>query len=167
MFDTVTFTTRIHSLDYLLGMTYLEIPGSIVQQLGGGFSQRLVCTVNGAVSWQCGLVALGQGNAYISISAKRMKTLKVLLGDEVVVALVKDESEYGVEVPEELRELFEQDPLGYQRFQQLSPGKQRYIINYVGTVKSSQLRIDRAIRLIENLKRLPTGKEQFRDILGK
>lgn len=162
-----TFTTRIHSLDYLLGMTYLEVPPHIVQQLGGSFSIRLVCTVNGTLSWQCGLVALGQGAAYISISARRMKELRVRLGDEVQVSLVRDESKYGVPVPEELQELFEQDPEGFQRFQQLAPGKQRYIINYVATVKSSQLRIERAVRLIGNLKRLPAGKENFRAILGK
>ncbi|GAB3165735.1 YdeI/OmpD-associated family protein [Telluribacter humicola] len=167
MTSPTLFTTHIHNLDYLMGMTYLEIPPEVVQQLGGSFSTRLVCTVNGTLSWQCGLVALGQGAAYISISAKRMKTLKVRLGDEVQVSLVRDESEYGVPVPEELQELFEQDPEGYERFQQLAPGKQRYIINYVATVKNSQLRVDRAIRLIGNLKRLPAGKEAFRAILGK
>ncbi|WP_247234279.1 YdeI/OmpD-associated family protein [Telluribacter sp. SYSU D00476] len=167
MSSPTTFTTRIHSLDYLLGMTYLEIPPDVVQQLGGSFSMRLICTVNNALDWQCGLVALGQGAAYISISAKRMKALRVRLGDEVLVSLVKDESEYGVPVPEELQELFGQDPEGFQRFKQLAPGKQRYIINYVATVKNSQLRVDRAIQLIENLKRLPAGRESFRAILGK
>jgi uncharacterized protein YdeI (YjbR/CyaY-like superfamily) len=82
------------------------------------------------------------------------------------VVLEKDESKYGMEVPPELAELLAQDPEGAARFEGLTPGKQRYIIQYVSTVKSSQLRIDRAFLLIGNLKRLPVGKESFRAMLG-
>jgi uncharacterized protein YdeI (YjbR/CyaY-like superfamily) len=95
-----------------------------------------------------------------------MKQLGLRMGEEATVALEPDHSTYGAEVPEELTELLRQDEEGHERFHVLSPGKQRYIIHYVGAVKSSQLRIDRAIRLIENLKRLPRGKEDFREILG-
>jgi hypothetical protein len=44
---------------------------------------------------------------------------------------------------------------------------QRYIIHYVASVKSSQLKIDRAFLLLTNLKKLPKGKETFRAMLGK
>lgn len=46
------------------------------------------------------------------------------------------------------------------------PGQQRYIINYVDGVKSIQKRIDRAIMLIENLKTMPSGKFDYRHLLG-
>ncbi len=42
----------------------------------------------------------------------------------------------------------------------------RYVIFYVSSVKSTQLRVDRAVRLIGNLKKLPVGKESFRQMLG-
>ena len=71
-----------------------------------------------------------------------------------------------MEMPPELAELLRQDEEGKTRFNQLTPGRQRYIIHYVSAVKSSQLRIDRAILLIENLKKLPKGKESFRETLG-
>ena len=96
-------------------------------------------------------MALGQGNAYISINSKRMKELKVKEGDEVFVELAIDKSEYGMDVPEELQELLNQDPEGKRRFDILSPGKKRYIIYYVAGVKSSHLRLDRALLLITNL----------------
>jgi hypothetical protein len=44
---------------------------------------------------------------------------------------------------------------------------QRYIIHHADGVKSPQLRIERALMMIENLKKLPVGKEEFRRILGK
>ncbi|MCC9134945.1 YdeI/OmpD-associated family protein [Pontibacter silvestris] len=162
----VQFRTCINRLEHLLGVHYLEIPQEVVQQLSGKFKVRLLCTVNSTLTFPCGLVALGGGMAYISINNKRMKQLKARSGDEVEVLLEKDNSEFGVEMPEELAELLEQDDEGRRRFKKLAPGKQRYIIQYVSSVKSCQLRIDRSVMLIENLKALPVGKESFRGIWG-
>ncbi len=163
----VSFQTHIDKLDYLKTF-YLEIPVNVVKKLGGFTAKaRLFCEVNHTVRFQCGLMALGEGKAYISINSKRMKEAGASYGDTVQVTLSEDNSEYGVEVPEELAELFRQDAEGKKRFELLTPGKRRYILNYVATVKNPQLRIDRAFLLISNLKKLPIGKESFREMLGK
>lgn len=161
----IKFKTTIGQLDYL-NMKYLEVPAEVVEKFGT-LKIRLICTVNNSLSFQCGLMALGEGKAYISINAKRMKELGVKLGDQVHVALEKDNSKYGMEVPEELAELFRQDEEGKRRFDKLTPGMQRYIIYYVSGVKSQNLRVERAIMLIENLKKAVEGKETFRFLLGK
>ena len=161
----IDFTSQIGKLGHL-NMKYIEVPASIVDKLGT-FKIRLICTVNGSLSFQCGLMPLGQGRAYISINAKRMKTLGIDESDTVHVSLSIDESKYGMDMPEELITLFEQDDEGKRRFDLLNPGMQRYIIYYVSGVKTSQLRIDRAIMLIENLKMSVEGKEDFRFLLGK
>lgn len=161
----IKFETTIGQLDYL-NMKYLEVPKEVVDELGT-MKIRLLCTVNGTLTFQCGLMALGEGRAYISINAKRMKQLGVTLGSRVSVALEKDNSKYGMPVPEELEELLKQDTEGKRRFDKLTPAMQRYIIFYVAGVKSKQLRLDRAILLIENLKRAVEGKETFRFLLGK
>lgn len=163
----LSFQTHIDKLDYLKTF-YLEIPASVVKKIGGFTAKtRLFCEVNKAVSFQCGLMALGEGKAYISINSKRMKEAGAKYGDSVHVTLSEDKSEYGVEVPEELAELFRQDTEGKRRFELLTPGKKRYILNYVASVKNPQLRADRAFLLIGNLKKLPEGKESFREMLGK
>ncbi|KAA5545758.1 YdeI/OmpD-associated family protein [Adhaeribacter rhizoryzae] len=164
--SVITYATPIGRLEYLVGMHYLEVPAEILQQLGGKFNMRLLCTVNHKLTFQGGLMALGQGNAYISINNKRLKQLGVKYGDVVQVTLQEDKSQYGMDMPEELAELLQQDNIGRERFDQLTPGRQRYIIHYVSAVKNPQLRIDRAILLIENLKQLPLGKESFREMLG-
>jgi uncharacterized protein YdeI (YjbR/CyaY-like superfamily) len=57
-----------------------------------------------------------------------------------------------MDVPEELKELLAQDPEGKRRFDRLDCSvKERYIIYYVTGVKSSQLRLERALLLITNL----------------
>ncbi|MGV3589949.1 MAG: YdeI/OmpD-associated family protein [Adhaeribacter sp.] len=164
--SVIAYATPIGRLEYLVGMHYLEVPAEILQQLGGKFNMRLLCTVNQKLTFQGGLMVLGQGNAYISINNKRLKQLGVKHGDVVQVTLQEDKSQYGMDMPEELAELLQQDNIGRERFDQLTPGRQRYIIHYVSAVKNTQLRIDRAILLIENLKLLPLGKESFREMLG-
>ncbi|NOT74355.1 MAG: DUF1905 domain-containing protein [Cyclobacteriaceae bacterium] len=164
--SSVKFKTRIKPLEHLK-MSYIEVSKAIVEKLGGNFKLRLICTVNKTVSWQCGLVALKQGSAYISLNKKILKELNAEVGTEINVTLVKDESKYGMEMSAELKSLLKQDKEGSRRFHMLPMGKQRYIIYYVSQVKVSQLRIDRAIRLIENLKKTLEGKESFREIVGK
>lgn len=164
---TIKFTTRINKLEHLAGIHYLEIPKSIVKKLGGQLKLRLICTVNQSLSFQCGLMALGNGDAYISINTKRMKQLGVKNGDVVDLELVEDKSKFGMDIPPELQEILLQDDEGKRRFDLLPASKQRYIIYYVSLVKSSQLRIDRGLLLIGNLKKLPIGNESFREMLGK
>ncbi len=161
----IKFTTRVQPLEHLK-MTFIEVPKEIVVKLGGVMNQRLQCTVNKTVTWQCGLVAYKKGSGYISLNKKILKELNAGVGTEVDVSLMKDTSKYGMTMSEELKSLLKQDKEGSRRFHLLAPGKQRYIIYYVSQVKSSQLRIDRAIKLIENLKKLPIGKETFAKVLG-
>jgi antitoxin component of MazEF toxin-antitoxin module len=166
MQPSINYKSYVNKLPHLPGH-YFEVPPEIVQQLGGKFKVRLLCTINNKLTFQGGLVALGGGSGYISINNKRLKQLGLKSGDKVQVKLETDQSEFGMEIPEELAELFNQDTEGKRRFDMLTPGKQRYIIYYVAGVKNSQLRIDRALLLIENLKCLPIGKESFKEMLGK
>ncbi len=161
-----SFKTKIGLLKHLPGMHYLEIPNSIIKAFGGKFHQRFFCTVNSKLKFQGGIVALGKGKGYISISKKRMQECGVKLGSNVNLKLELDDSKYGMQIPEELDEVLKQDSIANKRFHNLTPGKQRYIIHYVASVKSSDKRLDRAVFLIENLKNTIPGKETFRKILG-
>ena len=163
----IKLSSVIGQLPQLVGMHYLFIPASAVKKMGGTFNVRVICTVNNSLKYQGGIVALGEGNAYISINKARLKQLGVKAGDLVEFTLENDDSEFGMTVPEELVELFNQDDEAKARFDALTKAMQRYIIHYVSSVKSSQLKIDRAFTLLTNLKKLPKGKENFRAMLGK
>lgn len=166
----ISFLTHIGRLKYLLGTYYVEVPKSIVKKIDT-MNIRLWCSVNDTVKFQCGLVALGEGKAYITLSKKRIKELgldvkKDLTGTKIKVSLTEDKSEYGTQMPEELKELLNQDEEGSERFNLLGKGFQRYIINYVAGVKNPDLKIKRAVLLIGNLKKSKPGKENFRELLG-
>jgi len=160
----VSFKSHI---DYLpkLKLHHITVPSEIVKKVGG-IGTRLMCSVNGHKAFHGGMVALGGGTAYITVNKKRMKEFGVEKGDEVEVTLTEDTSKYGMEMPEELEALLDQDKEGARRFEMLTPGRQRYIIHYVGQVKSSQKKIDRAIKLINNLKDLPEDEFDMRKLMG-
>lgn len=162
--SSITFTTFVHRNEKLMNVHYLEVPKNIMEKMEP--KARLLCSVNEHKAFQCGIVSLGQGKGYITVNNKRMKEFGIEFGERVSVKLTPDKSEYGLEMPEELSVLLEQDPEGMERFKKLPAGKQRYIIFYVAQVKSPQLRIDRSVKLITNLKSTKPGKESFRAILG-
>jgi len=119
------FKTYVTHLTWL-NMSILEVPAIVVKKLGGVSKQRWICTANKTVSWQCGLVALGKGKAYINLNKKLLKEMEVKEGDEVSVSLKIDESEYGMKMSAELKELLSQDKEGKKRYDGLVPGKQRF-----------------------------------------
>lgn len=161
----LTFTTLVGRLGYL-NMHCVEIPAAVVSHFGGTFKGRFLVTVNDRVTWQGGLMTYGNGMAYIMFSVKNMKAAGAQAGDTITVRMEKDTSPYGLPMPEELQVLLEQDYEADKRFHALTPGKQRWIITWVSTVKDSQKRIDRSVLIMTNLKSIPPGKETFRLMVG-
>ncbi|MFA7274077.1 MAG: YdeI/OmpD-associated family protein [Crocinitomicaceae bacterium] len=133
----------------------------------GKYNQRVWVEVNQKVKWQGGIVALGDGEGYITLSAARMKTLDVHFGEEVDVSLLPDDTEYGMEMAVEFKAVLDNDSEAFERFLKLKKGMQRYLLYYTIQVKSSEKRLERALLMLNNLKKIPEGKEDFRTILGK
>ena len=148
-----------------MGYTHITVPADIVEKVGG-FNTRLLCSVNGHKKIHCGLMGKGDGRGLIIINKARVKKWGLDFNTEIEANIELDHSRYGMEIPEELEALLEQDREGSDAFEQITPGQQRYIINYVDSVKSVQKRIDRAIMLINNLKSMPAGTFDFRHLLG-
>lgn len=115
-------------------------------------TRRVVCTINGEVSFQCALIPWGEIFTIIVNKAKREK-LGVAAGDMVSVELTADESKYGLPMPEELQEVLNQDPDGDRYFHALTAGKQRSILYFVGKIKDIDKRIHTALIFIEHLKK--------------
>lgn len=167
-----TFASKIELLEKLK-LRYITIPKVILEKFwkekekGSIYNQRFIITINNAVKWHAGSVSLGDESAYITLSKERMKKLSVDLFDTVNVTLIRDNSEYGFEVPIEFTEVLRQDTEGKKRFDSLSMGIQRATIYLVIQAKSSEKRIEKSITIIENLKRAPAGKITMRHILGK
>jgi uncharacterized protein YdeI (YjbR/CyaY-like superfamily) len=65
----------------------------------------------------------------------------------VRVTLRRDDSPYGMPMPEELAEVLAQDPEGDACFHRLTPGRQRTFLYYVSSARAVDTRIKRAIEV--------------------
>lgn len=157
--------TNILEHTNMFGSSYIPISAIQLKKIGG-YKIRLLCKINNQEPFPCAVMPLGEGKNFIMLSKEKFKKLKLNYTDVFTIDLIKDESEYGMPICEELQEVLNQDPEGKKRFNDLTPGKQRNIIYYTNKIKSANLRAERAWLFISNLKFEPKGKERIPFILG-
>jgi hypothetical protein len=92
------------------------------------------------------------GEFYIMVNKEVRTRLQIYSGNTVQVSLKLDDSKYGMAMPEELEEVLRQDPEGDELFHALTPGKQRSLMWQVSKGKDVDLRIHRALIIIQHLK---------------
>jgi len=131
---------------------HVRVPKRIAKRLIVNKSRRVVCSVNGSPEFQCAILFYSHEIPVISINKKLRDSLGLDFGIKASVRLKKDESEYGLPVPEELRALFQQDKEGKVIFHALTRGKQRTLLYIIGSAKSPEKRIVRALVIIRHLK---------------
>lgn len=150
--NSVRFKTELTVSTTGSGWHFLLVKKNIVAKLGFDDKyKRVVCTMNGTESFQCALLPWGD-LFYIIVNKKKRDAVGIVAGDMVDVLLVKDESKYGLAMPEEFREVLDQDPEGDSLFHALTAGMQRSILYLVSRPKNIDLRIHRALLIIEHLK---------------
>ncbi len=148
----VKFKTELTISSTGSGWHFLIVEKEIVAKFGFKDKfKRVVCSINDGGSFQCALLPWGE-LFYIIVNKKKRDEVGVVAGDVVNVVLVKDESKYGLPMPEELREVLNQDPDGDKLFHALTAGKQRSMLYYVGRIKDIDQRIHAALILLEHLK---------------
>ena len=135
------------------GWHFLVIDRKYVDKLGfEGKAKRVLCSIKGAEPFACALMPWGD-IFYIMVNKLRRTELGLNVGDNVEVVLEKDESKYGMPMPEELQEVLNQDPDGNKLFHGLTAGKQRSMMWFIGKVKDIDKRIHTALVFIEHLKK--------------
>ena len=135
------------------GWHYIAVPSKIGEKFPKKRgSRRVICTINGTESFPAALMPY-DGEFTIVVNKERRSKLGILAGDKVSVAIAVDDSEYGMPMPEELQEVLNQDPDGLAAFKALTPGKQRSIMYYIGTIKDIDKRIHAALIFIHHIKR--------------
>lgn len=108
--------------------------------------------------------ALQQRNGlwHVMFNRKNQQALGVFPNDYFTVWLEEDQTEFGVEMPPELGEVFRQDPDALKKFRRLTPGACRSVIYWVRGVASPQKRIERSLSVCH---RLHQGAQTARDLV--
>ena len=157
------FTAKLENFNTRLWTYHIKVPKPIAKHFLDMGDKRVVCRLNDTLEFQCAIMPAGDGVSFININKKIRDQLKLKEGSKLNIQLEKDHSAYGLPFPEELRELLDQDKEGNKLFLALKPGRQRNIIYAVGQVKNPDLRIHRAMVMIEHLKK-NGGKINFKQL---
>lgn len=157
------FTSVLERSDNKLWGGHFRVPDTAVRQLSDRNSRRVVCTLNGTAEYQTALLPYGNGSFVIRVNKNLRDKLGLSFGSKLSASLKKDESEYGLPLPEELQELLRQDEEGNALFRALTRGKQRTLLYIAASIKDSEKRIQRAIVIVNHLK-INKGKINYRQL---
>ncbi len=141
----------------------VHIPHLHVKKLVAENQMRVWCTINNTYKYQAALLPAGDGNYFVLVNKSLQKKAAIQMGDQVLVSIEADTSKYGLPFPTEFEMVLEQDPIGQQLFEKLTPGKQRTLLFIVGKPKSSDLRIRNSLAVISHLKN-NNGKIVFKQL---
>ena len=149
---SVKFKTDLVESTTGSGWHFLLVTKDVVDKFGFEDKfRRVVCTMNGGESFQCALLPWGD-LFYIIVNKKKRDAIGIVAGDVVNVLLNRDESKYGLPMPEEFEEVLKQDSDGDRLFHNLTAGKQRSILYQLSKPKDIDLRIHQALLIVGHLK---------------
>jgi hypothetical protein len=134
------------------GWHFLIVKKAVVKKFGFEDKfRRVMCSIEGSEAFHCALLP-SRDEFYIIVNKKRREALGLVAGKRFDVLLEKDESEYGLPMPEEVREVLNQDPEGDRLFHELTPGKQRSMLYWLSRTKDVDRRIHETLIFMEHLK---------------
>lgn len=140
---------------------HITVPDAIAQAFISEKQSRVVCSLNAVHEFQCALMSKGDGSYFIMLNSEIRKKMQLEIGSILEISLAKDESKYGLPMPEEFQELLYQDELADRFFHGLTKGKQRSLLHIIGKPKSETKRLEKAIVVAEYLK-ANDGKLDFK-----
>lgn len=145
------FESVIFRFDGDLWYYAIGVPSEIAISFIDGDNRRVLCTVEDKITFHAALMHNGQGGYFINLNKERRSKLGLIIGQKISVKLEKDHSEFGYPMSEEFKEVLDQDDDARFVFESLTKGKQRSLIYWVDNVKSSEIKIRRALVLMNHL----------------
>jgi hypothetical protein len=146
--------TRLETIfsrfDHGLWGFYLPVPENVAVTFVNGKDRRVIVCMNDSITLHSALMP-DKGLWFIMLNKQVVKKLGLRPGDRVSLTIEKDQSEYGMPMPEEMVECLEQDGSASVHFSKLSPGKQRSLIYLVSKVKNPDLRIRKTLAILHHL----------------
>jgi hypothetical protein len=146
------FKSTLQKFDGPVWGHHVPVPTDIARQFIDGDNRRVVCTLMGSAKLHGAILPMGEGEWFFNVNQPTCKKLGLILGQEVDIHIEKDTSDYGMPMPDELRELMDQDEEGSVLFHKLTPGKQRNLIYIAAQPKNPDIRIRRSIVILNHLK---------------
>ena len=153
LMPTFEFTQRVGQLPQNRGAYfYLHLSADVVNQFEKKRNTRLICEIDEKVRYSCGLNHMGDGSFFIILSKKNLKALGKELNAEVSFRIFEDPNPLGVEVPEVLQVLLDQDPDAKATYKAATDGLKRSLIFYIKDVKNVDVQVKRILETLEKFR---------------
>lgn len=158
------FKAKLEQLESSVWGQHIKVPEKVASKLiKETKDKRVICKVNDIFSFNAALMPAGKGVYFVNFSKQNSKKFGLTEGEMLNIELTKDDSKYGMPMPEEFQELLYQDEEGNELFHALTPGKQRTLLHIIGKVKSQDIRIRKGMIMLNHL-RSNNGKLDFRQL---
>jgi hypothetical protein len=131
------------------GFYYLEVDAVTVAQLPEKHKTRIICTLEQTHKLRCGLNHLGDGNFYVLLAQRHIKTLNKNLHDYITFNLEVDTDPLGVDIPEVLAELLQQDSEARNTFNLLAHSRKRTLIHRINRIKNIDIQVRQILDFLE------------------
>jgi hypothetical protein len=134
------------------GMHYFMVDAKTVSEFSTNENSRVICRLADKIEFHCAFMPKKEGGFFVNIGSKIRKQLNLEVGDKITAKFSNDVSKYQFETPEEFTEVLKLDTQADEIFHSLTEGNQRGLIYLVRQVKSSDKRIERALKIADALK---------------
>ena len=136
------------------GWTYIVVPAAVAQQLkpGNKKSFRVRGMLDGLAVKGMALMPMGEGNFIMALKAEVRKGIHKNAGAMVQVRIEED-TEYKVEVPDDLQECFDFEPEALDFFNSLPKSHRDYFIKWIDQAKTNETRAKRIINTVNAMLR--------------
>jgi hypothetical protein len=132
------------------GYYYLKIDAEVVNQFEKKRHTRMICHLDKKLSFRCGLNHLGDGNFFIIVSGKILEQLNKKLGSKIHYKIEEDPDQLGVEVPEVLSTVLEQDEELKEIYNKITDGKKRSLIYTILKTKNIDKQVQDITTFLNN-----------------
>lgn len=147
--QSFSFETRLVEYKDTLVSAVVEIPAEVVKQLPKG-RVRVEGKLNQA-PFNLAVQSKKNGPKYLSVSLAMRREAKIKPGDKIKLSFTIVDPDK-LEIPEEMEAVLAQDDEGAKKWNKLTVGLQRSLVHYINSTKNVDLRIERALYLINKVK---------------
>ena len=146
-----TFNSKLEKLQSNLSYTALFLPFEIVAQLPEKGRLRVAGLLNNKIPFNLAILNLKEGPKYLTVGSMLRKEAKINIGDLVQVSFQLVDPNL-LELPEELEIALAQDEDAQKVVGTFTVGYKRSLAHYINSTKNIDLRIKRALELLEKAK---------------
>lgn len=147
--QSFSFETRLVEYTGTLVSAVVEMPAEVVKQLPAG-RVRVEGKLN-QTPFNLAIQAKKDGRRYLSVSLSMRRTAKIKPGDKIKLNFTIVDADK-LDIPEEMQAVLAQDDVGAKKWNKLTVGLQRSLVHYINSTKNVDLRIERALYLINKVK---------------